>query len=634
MPTDFDGFFLVIPNYDGEALLRRMLPSVDCPHNRILVVDIESRDGSVAFAKESGCNVITVTRPSSFCRTLNAGIRWALENKAKYIGLSNSDATFATPVIGPLLDTLRREKRLGIVAPTQVVADRKPLHKMANVVKYRSTWDLGSLQFEHDVRSPENQPLLLEADFCEFTTAVIPAAVFAEVGLLDEEFAFFYEDADFCFRAGLKGWRSAYLQTCQIIHYQGSTIAKERSFDKDHYITSNLRRFHRKHTVPGVFFEEVNNADEFSSWPIASHFLLRALQKYGLIDKNGPKMVYNHPNDDDYDILFPLWETDELPKSWPKLLPHYSHVLVASDFNRRLFQKHHPSVHKIGLGFEPDYMNPWGGIYRFSGRKTFLSVFHDQHRKAFDVTVRAWIDSGVWRENCELVAYSPNLDPRKYVAGREETLRNGDFISVFGSDYSIRCVKPNREFAFAELGKIYRGADFFVLNSRSEGFGLPVVEAMGCGVPCIIPNYSATEEFVTPEGCITIDGKRVLADYSDKGFRDVGYWWEPDRALLSNAFKRAASLSESDRRSMGELGRQHVLSKFTWRHSAARFHEFSRQRISPVERPPPSIKRGLATKRFWRRQLGRTALVLRLLRQGQIGRVLVTLGRFLQRRGY
>ena len=633
MPPDFDEFFLVIPNYDGEALLSRMLPSVDCPRNRILVVDIESKDASAAFAKESGCQVITVSRPSSFCRTLNIGIRWALEQKAKYIGLSNNDVTFSTPVIGPLLKALQHERRLGIIAPTQVVAGRKPPHKLANVVKYRSTWNLGSLHFDHDTICPQNQSVLLEADFCEFTTAVIPSAVFEEIGWLDEEFGFYYEDADFCFRAGLEGWRSAYLQTSQIIHYQGSTLSAHRSFGKDRYIESNLRRFHQKHSVPGVFFEQVINADEFSSWPIASHFLLANLQKYGLFDKNGPKMVYNHPNDDDYDILFSPWETDELPKPLVKLLAHYRHVLVASDFNQRVFQKYHSSVHKIGLGVEPDHMNPWGGAYRFSDRKTFLCVFRDQYRKAFDATVNAWMESGLWRDNCELVAYSPNLDPHKYMAGPAESLRNSDFVSVFDSQYSIRYVRPNRNFAFPELSNVYRGADFFVLNSRSEGFGLPVAEAMACGVPCIIPNYGATEEFVSPRGCITIKGRLVPADYSDRGFSHVGNWWEPDVATLANAFKLAAALSAPERRAMGENGRQHVLSNFTWRHCAARLHGFCR-RLPAIERAIPPIKPRAGATRFWLRQLRRTRFAFDLLRQGQFGRVFVLVGRFLQRRGF
>src|ERR1700732_3479164 len=97
--SDFDDFFLVIPNYDGKSLLRRMLPSIDCPRDRILIVDIESKDGSAAFAIDNGCHVITLSRPSSYCQALNAGIRWALERNAAYLGLSNNDVLFATPVI-------------------------------------------------------------------------------------------------------------------------------------------------------------------------------------------------------------------------------------------------------------------------------------------------------------------------------------------------------------------------------------------------------------------------------------------------------------------------------------------------------------------------------------------------------
>jgi glycosyltransferase involved in cell wall biosynthesis len=633
--SDFDGFFLVIPNYNGKSLLRRMLPSIDCPRDRILIVDIQSTDGSAAFAIENGCHVITLCRPNSYCQALNVGIRWALERNAAYIGLSHNDVLFATPVIGPLLEALKREKRLGIVAPTQIVAGRKPPYELANVVKYRSVWNLNSLEFKHDLSCPENQPCLVEADFCEFTTVVIPVAVFAEVGFLDGQFEFNYTDADFCFRAGLKGWRCAYLQTSQIIHYQDSAVLTEKSFDKSRYIASDRLIFHQKHSAPGVFFEEVSTeGTEFLSWPIASHYLFSALQKYGLIDKNGPKMVYDHPNKDDCEILFTVWETDNLPKYWVKRLSHYRHILVASDFNRRVFEKYHSSVHKIGQGVDPDVMNPWGSAYRFSDKKVFLSVFRQQYRKAFDVTVKAWIDSGIWRQNCELITYSPNLDSQIYMSTSGETLRNADFISIFDREYNIRYLRPNREFTFSEMSKIYRSADFFVLNSRSEGYGLPIVEAMGCGVPCIIPSYSSSEEFVTPHGCIPIDGRSVLADYSDRGFRDVGHWWEPDQTSLSNALKNAASLTETDRTSMGEIGRQHVLSKFTWRHSAFRFHQFSKQQLAASHRVDPPTRIAAKARSFWSRQFKRVDLFTHLLKHRRFGRALVLIGRFLQRRGY
>ena len=45
-----------------------------------------------------------------------------------------------------------------------------------------------------------------------------------------------------------------------------------------------------------------------------------------------------------------------------------------------------------------------------------------------------------------------------------------------------------------ELPALYRGADVFAYPSRFEGFGIPVVEAMSCGVPCVVSSHSSLDE--------------------------------------------------------------------------------------------------------------------------------------------
>jgi glycosyltransferase involved in cell wall biosynthesis len=46
----------------------------------------------------------------------------------------------------------------------------------------------------------------------------------------------------------------------------------------------------------------------------------------------------------------------------------------------------------------------------------------------------------------------------------------------------------------AELARLYRGADVFVFPSRFEGFGIPVVEAMASGVPCVVSSHPSLDE--------------------------------------------------------------------------------------------------------------------------------------------
>ncbi len=67
------------------------------------------------------------------------------------------------------------------------------------------------------------------------------------------------------------------------------------------------------------------------------------------------------------------------------------------------------------------------------------------------------------------------------------------YIAELGLTDSIRWIGYVDE---ADKPAVYRGAETFVFPSRYEGFGLPPLEAMACGVPVVTTNSSSLPEVV------------------------------------------------------------------------------------------------------------------------------------------
>ena len=59
----------------------------------------------------------------------------------------------------------------------------------------------------------------------------------------------------------------------------------------------------------------------------------------------------------------------------------------------------------------------------------------------------------------------------------------------------------NREFPYYQLGSLYRSADCFVSAGRGEGWDMPLMEAMACGLASIATDWGAHTEFADDRIC-------------------------------------------------------------------------------------------------------------------------------------
>lgn len=105
-----------------------------------------------------------------------------------------------------------------------------------------------------------------------------------------------------------------------------------------------------------------------------------------------------------------------------------------------------------------------------------------------------------------------------------------------------------------DLPPLYSGASLFVWPSHYEGFGIPLLEAMACGVPVITANNSSLPE-VAGGAAILLDStdtpglalamkkvltnKKLREDLTKKGYKQITkFGWQSSAAQLKDAIRK------------------------------------------------------------------------------------------------
>jgi GT2 family glycosyltransferase len=249
---------IVIVNWNGRHLLDPCLEAAaaqTAPAELVIVVDNGSTDGSVAHLHRAWpeVDVIELEKNLGVAAGNNAGIKRALAAGADYILLLNNDADMRPDVIQKLRSALQTGNGAVWAATPKIVYRAAPDRiwsaggKMVwwkGLNKDRGTGQPDRGQFDQaDVVSYANTCCLL-----------IRAEAFHRVGLMDEAYFMYFDDADFCGRVIRAGGRIIYVPEAVVLHdIQASSNRTGAAVNlfMVYYTTRNRPRFITRN-VPGA----------------------------------------------------------------------------------------------------------------------------------------------------------------------------------------------------------------------------------------------------------------------------------------------------------------------------------------------------------------------------------------------
>jgi hypothetical protein len=102
-----------------------------------------------------------------------------------------------------------------------------------------------------------------------------------------------------------------------------------------------------------------------------------------------------------------------------------------------------------------------------------------------------------------------------------------------------------------DLAKVYNLFDLYVQYANCEGFGIPMVEAAGCGVPVMATDYSAMESVVRELGGYPIKPLAKYKELETGCMRAV-----PDNELAAKMFAEFFEKSQNERDEIGKRTKQ------------------------------------------------------------------------------
>lgn len=227
--------------------------------DQLIVVDNGSTDGSPELlgARFPQLLVLKNSYNLGFAKGCNVGIRFALEQKAKFLWLLNNDTIPSSDTASEMLALANANPTIGVVG-AQLRNSQSP-HDLQALGGGWVSPSLGRSRLAHD-----STFLQRKWPFISGASMLIRAEVFSDIGLLDENFFFYWEDSDFSLRAKKAGWALGVAENAVLLHHGAASLGAWNPRTSELF-SSGAALFFSKHS-------------SFPLWPVLIGLMTRCLR--------------------------------------------------------------------------------------------------------------------------------------------------------------------------------------------------------------------------------------------------------------------------------------------------------------------------------------------------------------------
>jgi glycosyltransferase involved in cell wall biosynthesis len=223
------------------------------------------------------------------------------------------------------------------------------------------------------------------------------------------------------------------------------------------------------------------------------------------------------------DTLYMLQNRRNFKRDWRKYEDHFEKIITVSEYAKREIVENlsldAERIVPIYHAFDADLFYPQKDE---TVDKYFLHISVFQPKKNIERIIKAYNSLGPNKEIPKLVLVAP---------GFKGTIKNKNIILITNTISRVK-VANYMQNAFA-----------FIMPSLHESFGLPILEAMACGVPVITSNGTACPEIAG--GAALLVNPRNTREIAD-AIRSISLNEDLRNDLIKKGLKRAAGFSWED----------------------------------------------------------------------------------------